>query len=59
VCDFIDKDQRRWWWQPGREPAFLGNASEPFDIENIDVIELPNPKFSFVALFNAMQEGQP
>ena len=33
--------------------SFLGNASEPFDIESLGAIELPNPKFSFVALFNA------
>jgi hypothetical protein len=37
----------------------LGNAGEPFDIEGIDVIELPNPPFSFVALLNARWEGQP
>jgi hypothetical protein len=42
----------KYWWQEGREPAFLGNASEPFDIETLDYIELPNPKFSFCALFN-------
>ena len=40
--------------------ARLGNASEPFDIEALDVVELPNPSFSFVALFNAMQgSGKP
>jgi len=33
--------------------AFLGNASEPFDIESLGAIELPNPPFSFCALFNA------
>jgi hypothetical protein len=33
--------------------ARLGNASEPFDIQALDVVELPNPPFSFVALFNA------
>jgi hypothetical protein len=33
----------------------LGNASEAFDIEALDAIELPNPGFSFVALFAAMQ----
>jgi hypothetical protein len=31
--------------------AFLGNASEPFDIEALDAIDLPNPKFSFTTLF--------
>lgn len=34
----------------------LGNASEAFDIETLDAIELPNPSFSFVALFNAMKK---
>src|SRR5262245_42436751 len=36
----------------------LGNAGEAFDIESLGALELPNPKFSFVALFNAhKQEG--
>lgn len=34
---------------------YLGNASEPFDIESVSAIEMPNPPFSFVALFNAYQ----
>lgn len=34
--------------------TILGNAGERFDIESLEVIELPNPKFSFVTLFNAM-----
>lgn len=33
--------------------SFLGNASAPFDIEALGVEVLPNPRFSFVALFNA------
>ncbi len=33
--------------------SFLGNAGEPFDIESLGAIELPNPEFSFCALFNA------
>jgi hypothetical protein len=36
--------------------ARLGNASEPFDFQALDVVELPNPAFSFVALFNAMKD---
>lgn len=36
--------------------ARLGNTSEPFDIEALDIVELPNPPFSFVALFNAHNE---
>ena len=35
--------------------TYLGNAGEPFDIESLDVIELPNPPFSFAALFTAAQ----
>ena len=34
----------------------LGNASESFDIQALDAVELPNPPFSFVALFNAHSE---
>jgi hypothetical protein len=32
--------------------ALLGNAGEPFDIETLAIVQLPNPKMSFVALFN-------
>ena len=35
--------------------SHLGNAGEPFDIEALDAVELPNPSFSFVALFAAMR----
>jgi len=34
----------------------LGNASEPFDIESVGVLELPNPPFSFCALLKATDE---
>lgn len=54
--EFIDDQGGKWWWKV--EPTYLGNASEPFDIEGLDAIELPNPPFSFVALFNAHQEKQ-
>jgi hypothetical protein len=33
--------------------TYLGNASEPFDIESLGVLEMASPAFSFVALFNA------
>jgi hypothetical protein len=33
----------------------LGNASEAFDLGTLDAVELPNPGFSFIALFNAMK----
>ena len=35
---------------------FLGNASEPFDIETLEMVELPLPKMSFCALFNETQK---
>jgi hypothetical protein len=35
--------------------TYLGNAGEPFDIESLGAIELPNPPMSFVALFNARE----
>lgn len=31
--------------------SFLGNASEPFDIESLGIVELPNPENSFCTLF--------
>src|SRR5437868_3912834 len=31
--------------------TYLGNAGEPFDIDTLGVVELPNPPFSFAALF--------
>lgn len=36
--------------------TYLGNASEPFDIESLEAIGLPNPPFSFVTLFNAVSK---
>ena len=38
--------------------TFLGNASEPFDIDTIGSLDLPNPKFSFTALFNEAQKEE-
>ena len=35
------------------ELAYLGNASEPFDIDTLGYVELSNPKGSIVAQFNA------
>lgn len=54
--EYVDEQGGKYWWQEGSEPAFLGNASEPFDIEVLEAVELPNPPFSFVALFNAAQK---
>jgi hypothetical protein len=39
--------------------SYLGNASEAFDIESVQAIEIPNPSFSFVALFSAASQAQP
>lgn len=36
--------------------AFLGNASEPFDIESLGCEELPIPAFSFCALWDTDQK---
>ena len=33
--------------------CYLGNASEPFDIDSLGFVELSNPPFSFAALCNA------
>lgn len=35
----------------------LGNASEPFDIETLGIVEMPNPKASFAAQFAASQNS--
>lgn len=40
-------------WDWGENVTFLGNASEPFDIEALGVVELPNPPMSICALYNA------
>lgn len=42
-------------WKDG--VSFLGSAGEPFDIEGLEVVELPNPKFSLCALLQAHEEG--
>ena len=36
--------------------TFLGNASEPFDIESLGYVELQNPPLSFAAMFNAAND---
>lgn len=38
--------------------SYLGNAGEPFDIESIQMIELPNPAFSFCALLRNEMESE-
>lgn len=52
--DYKDYDVR------GNNPTctFLGNAGEPFDIDSLQVIELPIPKFSLAGIFTAhFEEG--
>jgi hypothetical protein len=39
-------------YEDEEELSFLGNAGEPFDIEGLGYLELPNPAFSFCKLFN-------
>ena len=34
--------------------CFLGNASEMFDLDNVNIIELENPKLSFTACYQEM-----
>jgi len=55
-CDGFDEtcpekivDGVKYWWS--NCPAFLGNASEPFDIDALGYVELPLPKRSVVRLF--------
>jgi hypothetical protein len=47
--DYLDNETGDW----NDSVELLGNYGEPFDIENVDFVELPNPKFSFVAQFCA------
>lgn len=51
--DGAGPDGAYWDFREDASVAFLGNASEPFDIEGLDIVTLPNPKRSFVASFNA------
>lgn len=37
----------------GEGLSYLGNASEPFDIESLGIVKLPPVPFSYCALFNA------
>ncbi len=49
--EYVGEGGVKFWWLRGRMPAFLGNASEPYDIDNVSVLELPNPPLSFAACF--------
>lgn len=48
LSDYGDTEEER-----DERLSYLGNASEPFDIESLGVVELTNPPFSMVALFRA------
>jgi hypothetical protein len=48
----------KYWWRDGMVPAFLGNAGEPFDIDTLEFIGLPNPSRSFCAQFAASVDKQ-
>ena len=43
----------------GQEVDYLGNYCHPFDLGDVRAIDLPNPAFSFVALFNAIGKEVP
>lgn len=53
----VSEEELKDYGPDGDGLAYLGNAGEPFDIESLGAIELPTPKFSFVALFNAHKQG--
>jgi hypothetical protein len=53
--EYVDEDGVKYWWST--EPAFLGNASEPFDIDTICYVALPLPKRSVTKLFGECIEG--
>jgi hypothetical protein len=54
--EYTSPDGVPYWWKV--EPTFMGNASEPFDIETIGVVELKMPPLSFAALYDAMLDGR-
>ena len=51
----VSADDLGDYGEDGEGLSYLGNASEPYDLEGLGIIELPNPSFSFCALFNAAQ----
>lgn len=48
-CPEMEIDGVKYWWKI--EPAFLGNAGEPFDIESLGYVEFPLPTKSIVRLY--------
>lgn len=56
--DWIDpKTEKKYWFE--NEPARLGNASEPFDIDTLGYVEFPLPKLSIVKLFGEKIDVDP
>jgi hypothetical protein len=53
---FMVSEEDRKDYEDDEGITFLGSAGEPFDIEGLDVVELPNPALSFCAQFNARIE---
>jgi len=37
--------------------SFLGNYGKPYDVENLGIMQLPTPSFSFCSLFNNEQKN--
>lgn len=53
--EYVEEDGTKWWWE--NDPTFLGNASEPFDIESVEYITFPLPKLSITALYGEYVDG--
>lgn len=51
----IDPDTDKADHGKGEEVSRLGNAGKPYDLTYVNMFKLPNPSFSFVALFHAHQ----
>jgi hypothetical protein len=49
----IGESEMKDYPEDGEGISFLGNASEPFDIDTLGVVELPNPPRSFCSQFSA------
>lgn len=54
----VSEEDMKDYGPEGEGLAFLGNASEPFDLEALGVLELKNPPLSFVAIFTAAQKEE-
>jgi hypothetical protein len=52
--EYVDEEGRKWWFI--HEPCRLGNASEPFDVDVLEWLELPNPPLSFCACFHHIKK---